>query len=140
MSSRVNNMLGSANMKSGVPSRRPPSRLLLLAAAYFPFFAWSLIGAGWTLWRHPFTLWFTGAYLLVVLHSLVFKRSVGGATVMAGIGGCHLFSAFALHTWLHLPIWTVAIFLAASLALLIALRVRSASAHFRLTKGTPTGH
>ena len=134
MSRRMNNMLGSANMKSGVPLRRPPDHLLLVAVGYLPFFAWALIGAGWALWRYPFTLWFTGAYLLFVLHSLVFKRTVGGATVMAGIGGCHLFSAFALHNWLHLPIWTVPIVLAASLALLVTLRVRSASAHFRLIK------
>ena len=72
-------MLGSANMKSATPSRRPPIGLALLALAYLPFFAWSLIGAGWTLRHHPFTLWFTGAWLLVVIHSLIFKRSIGGA-------------------------------------------------------------
>jgi hypothetical protein len=134
MSRRINNMLGSANMKSAAPLQHERIGLLLVALAYAPFLAWSLLGAGWALWHYRFTLWFTGAYLLVVLHSLVFKRTVGGATVMAGLGGCHLFTAFALHTWLHLPIWTVAIFLAASLTLLVSLRVRSASAHFRLTK------
>ena len=132
-------MLGSANMKSAAPLRSQRIRLLLLSLAYLPFLAWSLIGAGWTLWHHPFTLWFAGAYLLVVIHSLVFKQTVGGATVMTGIGACHLFTAFALHTWLHLPIWTVAAFLVASIALLIGVRMRIASAHIRLTKPRPGG-
>jgi hypothetical protein len=132
-------MLGSANMKSAAPVPRPPISLQLLALAYLPFLAWSLIGAGWTLWHHPFTLWFTGAYLLVVIHSLIFKRSVGGATLMTGIAGCHITTAFALHTWLHLPIWTVPVFFVASIGLMITLRVRAASAHIRLTGMRLTG-
>jgi hypothetical protein len=126
-------------MKSTAPVRRPPIGLVLLALAYLPFLAWSLIGAGWTLSHHPFTLWFTGAYLLVVIHALIFKRTVGGATVMTGLAGCHITTAFALHTWLHLPIWTVPLFFAASIGLLIAVRMRAASAHFRLTGTEPGG-
>lgn len=119
--------------------RRPRFELFLLALAYFPFFAWSLIGAGWTLLHHRFSLWFTGAYLLVVIHSLVYKRTIGGATIMTGIAGCHLFTAFALNTWLHLPIWTVPTFFVASIALMLAVRVRAASTHFRFTKPRPGG-
>jgi hypothetical protein len=126
-------------MKPAAPIRRPPIGLLVLAVAYLPFLAWSLIGVGWTLRHHPFTLWFTGAWLLLVIHALIFKRSVGGATVMVGIAGCHITTAFALHTWLHLPIWTVPAFLVASIALLIAVRVRAASAHIQLTKSRPGG-
>ena len=132
-------MLGSANMKSAAPIRRPPIGLALLALAYLPFFAWSLIGAGWTLRHHPFTLWFTGAWLLVVIHSLIFKRSIGGATLMTAVAACHLMTAFALHIWLHLPIWTVPVFLVASIGLLLAVRVRAASAHIGLTKPRPGG-
>jgi len=132
-------MLGSANMKSAAPLQRERIGLLVVALAYLPFFAWSLIGAGWMLWHHPFTRWFTGAYALAVIHSLVFKRSIGGATLMIGIAGCHLMTAFGLHTWLHLPIWTVPIFLAASIGLMIAVRVRIASAHFRLTGSQRAG-
>src|SRR5436190_23469838 len=139
MSRRVNNMLGCANMKSTAPVRRPPIGLVLLALAYLPFLAWSVIGAGWTLSHHRFTLWFTGAYLLVVIHSLIFKRTVGGATVMTGLAGGHITTAFALHTWLHLPIWTVPVFFVASIALLIAIRVRAASARIRLTGTPPAG-
>jgi hypothetical protein len=132
-------MLGSANMKSAAPLQRERIGLLLVALAYFPFLAWSLIGAGWALSHHPFTLWFTGAYLLVVIHSLIFKRAIGGATVMTGIAACHLMTAFGLHTWLHLPIWTVPVFLAASIGLMIAVRVRIASTHFRLTRSQRPG-
>src|SRR3954469_15898087 len=139
MSRRVNNMLGSANMKSAAPVPRPPISLQLLAFSSLPFRAWALIGAGWTLSHHPFTLWFTGAYLLVVIHSLIFKRTVGGATVMTGLAGCHITTAFALHTWLPLPIWTVPLFFVASIGLLIAVRVRAASAHIRLTGTEPSG-
>ena len=58
---------------------------------------------------------------------------------MTGLAGCHITTAFALHTWLHLPIWTVPVFLVASIALLVAVRVRAASAHIRLTKSRPGG-
>jgi len=116
-------------MKSAAPVRRRTSFIASLLA-YLPFFLWSMIGAGWTLWRHPFSRWFLGGYLLIVIHALVFRRSVGGATVMAGIAGCHMMAAFALHTWLHQPIWTVPVFFAASIALLILVRVRAASARF----------
>jgi hypothetical protein len=132
-------MLGSANMKPAAPMPRPPKDLVVLALAYLPFLAWSLIGAGWTLVHHPFTLWFTGAWLLVVIHSLIFKRTIGGATLMTAIAACHLMTAFALHTWLQLPIWTVPVFLVASIALMVAVRMRAASAHFRLTKPRPGG-
>jgi Flp pilus assembly protein TadB len=37
-------------------------------------------------------------------------------------------AAFALHTWLGLPIWTVPVFLVFATALLIMARVRTASA------------
>ena len=139
MSRRINNMLGSANMKLAAPMQRAPISLQFLALAYLPFLVWSLIGAGWTLRHHPFTLWFTGAYLLVVIHSLIFKRMVGGATLMTGLAGCHITTAFALHTWLHLPIWTVPLFFVSSIGLLIAVRVRAASAHIRLTGTPPAG-
>jgi len=132
-------MLSSADMKLAAPMRRPPIGLLRLVLAYAPFFVWSLVGFGWTLLHHPFTLWFTGAWLLVVIHSLIFKRTIGGATLMAGIAFCHITTAFALHTWLHLPIWTVAIFLVASIGLMVAVRMRAASTHFRLTEPPPGG-
>jgi hypothetical protein len=130
-------MLASATMKSAARRREA---LLIPLFAYLPFLAWSLIGAGWTLWHHPFTLWFTGFYLLFVIHSLVFRRTVGGILVMIGIGACHLTAAFALHTWLGLPIWTVPVFLAVSTALLIVVRMRVASARIRLGQfGLPKG-
>ena len=58
---------------------------------------------------------------------------------MTAIAACHLMTAFALHTWLRLPIWTVPVFLSASIALLIAVRMRAASAHIGLTKPRPGG-
>jgi len=47
---------------------------------------------------------------------------------MTGIAGCQMTAAFALHTWLGLPIWTVPVFLVFATALLIMARVRTASA------------
>jgi len=113
-------------MKSAAPVRLS-TRFLASLLVYLPFFLWSMIGAGWTLWRHPFSRWFLGGYLLIIIHALVFGKSVGGATVMAGIAECHMMAAFALHTWLHLPIWTLSVFFCASIALLILVRVRAAS-------------
>jgi hypothetical protein len=137
----VNGMLGSANnMKSAVPAPQRRTSFILALLAYAPFLLWALIGAGWTLWRQPFSRWFLGAYLLVVLHGLIFKRSVGVATVMTGLAGCQMMAAFALHTRLRLPIWTVPAFFALSIALLIAVRVRAAAARIHLTKDSPYGH
>ena len=127
-------------MKSAGPAQQRRTGFLVASLAYLPFLLWSLIGAGWTLWRHPFSRWFLGAYLLVVIHGLIFKRSVGPATVMTGLAGCQMMAAFALHTGLRLPIWTVPVFFALSVALLIAVRVRAASARIHLTKHSPYGH
>jgi hypothetical protein len=113
---------------------------LILLLAYLPFLAWSLVGAGWTLWRHPFTLWFLGGYSLIIIHQLIFRRGVGGATVMSGIGGAQMAAAFALHTWMKLPIWTVLIFLVASTALLIAVRIHADSRGILPTKTHQGGH
>jgi hypothetical protein len=115
-------MLAFANMQSAAPRRRRNAQMVLLA--YLPFLAWSLIGAGWTLWHHPFTRWFAGAYLLLIIWSLAYKRTIGGVTAMIGIAGCQLTTAFALHTWLRLPIWTVGVFIVASFGLLIAVASR----------------
>ena len=127
-------------MKSAVPAPRRRTGFLVALLAYLPFLLWALIGAGWTLWRQPFSRWFLGAYLLVILHGLIFKRSVGGATVMTGLAGCQMMAAFALHTRLRLPIWTVPVFFAFSIALLVVVRVRAASAGIHLTKRSPYGH
>ena len=109
-------------------ARRRETNLIPLLA-YLPFLAWSLIDAGWTLWHHPFSRWFAGGYLLFVIHSLAFRRTLGGTILaMTGIAGCQLTAAFALHTWLGLPIWTVPVFLVFATALLILARVRTASA------------
>jgi len=120
-------VLASPAMNLAAQRRRTHLLLLLL---YLPFFAWSLVGAGWTLWHHPFIRWFLGGYLLIVIVQLLFRRGIGGAVLMSGIAGCHLATAFALNTWLRLPIWTVPAFLVASIALLVA---------FRLTDRPPSG-
>jgi hypothetical protein len=110
-------------MKSAAPSRVRAGRLL--TAAYLPMLAWSLVSGGWALMVHPFTRWFGLAYLLLVFVSLAFKRKIGGVTAMLGIGGCQMTGAFALHAWLKLPIWTAAVFLVVSFALLIVNGVRA---------------
>jgi hypothetical protein len=140
MSSRTSTMLGSADMKSAASAQQRRTGFLIASFAYLPFLVWSLIGAGWTLWHQPFSRWFLIPYLLVLIHGFIFKRSVGPATVMTGLAGCQMMAAFLLHTRFRLPIWTVPIFFALSVALLILVRVRAASAGIWLTKDGPYGH
>ena len=92
--------------------------------AYLPLFVWSLIAAVWTFWHSPFTLVFALAYLAIIGVSFAVARTVAIAIVLGAVGACHTLGAFALHTWLHLPIWTVPMFLVASIGLLVALGVR----------------
>jgi len=95
-----------------------------LLSAYVPLFAWSLIATAWTFWHTPFTLVFAFAYLAMMGVSFAIARSVPLAIVLGAVGGTHVLGAFALHTWVHLPIWTVPLFVIASIGLMIGLGIR----------------
>jgi len=115
-------MLASPPVKSPEPIRARTGRLLTLA--YLPLFVWSLIGAGWTTVHHRFTFPYWLAYLILIVLSLVFRRSIGAVVLMIGVGWCHALGAFALLTWLRLPSWTGLAFIVPSLALLIVNAAR----------------
>ena len=100
------------------------ARMAKLLWAYLPLFVWSLIAAVWTFWHSPFTLVFALAYLAIMGVSFAVARTVAIAIVMGAIGGCHTLGAFALHSWLRLPIWTVPLFLVTSTGLLVAVGIR----------------
>ena len=105
-----------------LPMKSLSARILL--AAYLPFFVWSMIGGVWTAAHYRFTFSFGLAYLGLCVISFIFKRRIGGVTVMLGIAGCQALGAFALHAWLRLPLWMSALFFAASLVLLLMLSPR----------------
>ena len=92
--------------------------------AYLPLFVWSLLAAVWTFWHNPFTVVFALGYLAIMGVSFAIARTVAIAIVLGAIGACHTLGAFALHTWLRLPIWTVPLFLVGSTGLLIAVGIR----------------
>ena len=103
------------------PERRTTAILLL---AYLPFLVWSLVGGVWTAAHHRFTFSFGLAYLALCAVSFVFKRRLGGVTVMLGLAGCQALGAFALHAWLRLPIWMSVTFFVPSLVLLVMVSAR----------------
>lgn len=103
-------------------SRNAANRILL--AAYLPFFVWSMVGGVWTATHHRFTFSFGLAFLILCTINYVFKRRIGGVTLMLGIGACQALGAFALHAWLRLPLALSVIFFVASLALLIVVGAR----------------
>ena len=104
-------------------SRIPANGILLVA--YLPFFLWSMVGGGWTASHHRFTASFGLAYLILCAVNYVFKRRIGGVTVMLGIAACQALGAFALHAWLRLPLWISVIFFVASMTLLLMLAPRT---------------
>ena len=111
-------MLGSAR---AMPLE-PKTRVLLLA--YLPFFVWTLVGGMWTAVHHRFTFSFGLGFLGLCAVNYVFKRRIGGITVMLGIAACQALAAFALHAWLRLPLLLSVAFFAASMALLMLLSPR----------------
>src|SRR5262245_34338301 len=106
------------------PRRRVQTDRILLAA-YLPFFVWSMVGGVWTAAHHRFTASFGLAFLMLCTVNYVFKRRIGGITLMLGIAACQALGAFALHAWLRLPLLLSVFFFAASLALLLLVSPRT---------------
>ena len=100
----------------------PKTRVLLLA--YLPFFVWTLVGGMWTAVHHHFTFSFGLGFLGLCAVNFVFKRRIGGITVMLGIAACQALGAFALHAWLRLPLLLSVAFFVASMTLLLLLSPR----------------
>jgi hypothetical protein len=99
-------------------------KTLILLAAYLPFFVWAMVGGVWTAVHHRFTASFGLAFLILCTVNYVYKRSIGGITLMLGIAACQALGAFALHAWLRLPLLISVAFFAASLTLLLMLAPR----------------
>lgn len=109
-------------MKASPRRRTQTDRILL--TVYLPFFVWSMVGGVWTATHHRFTTSFGLAFLMLCAVNYVFKRRIGGITLMLGIAACQALGAFALHAWLRLPLLLSVLFFVASLALLLMVSPR----------------